>query len=210
MDNNDLINDYLNDESLLKGNAKNIFFCLNTEDVQKVIKDTYTTNTPLTIQGALTGICGGAVPLNGDILNLSKMDKVLGLSRDNDNNFLLRVQPGLLLKDLNHVLKTKKIDTTNWGKDDKRIYDIFNTESSKMFPCDPTETLASLGGMVACEASGAASYKYGSIRKYINAITLVTPVKTMKITRGDYKYNDLSDVLGINIEELPKWKKNLQ
>ncbi|PAT01343.1 hypothetical protein CI105_07125 [Candidatus Izimaplasma bacterium ZiA1] len=210
MINNDLINDYLNDESLLKGNAKNIFFCLNTEDVQKVIKDTYTKNIPLTIQGALTGICGGAVPFTGDILNLSKMDKILGISKDANNNYSLRVQPGLLLKDLNHALNTKKMDTYNWSIQDKSLYNNFKAESFKMFPCDPTETLASIGGMIACEASGAASYMYGSIRKYINAITIVTPLKTINITRGTYKYKDLSKILGLNIDELPSWKKQQQ
>ncbi len=42
-----------------------------------------------------------------------------------------------------------------------------------MFPPDPTETSASLGGMVACNASGAMSYHYGPTRQWVRSLRLV-------------------------------------
>ena len=41
-----------------------------------------------------------------------------------------------------------------------------------MFTPDPTETSASLGGMVACNASGACSFAYGATRGHIRALTV--------------------------------------
>ena len=207
MKNNEIIDDYLKDESLLKGNANNIFFCLNTTDVEQVLRNSYFNNVPITIQGALTGICGGAVPYNGDILNLSKMDKIIDLKIDKDSNFILKVQPGLLLKDLNHFLNSKKFNVSNLDSLAALNYKKFVDYASLMFPSDPTETLASLGGMVACEASGACSYMYGSIRKYIKGLKVVTPLKTLDIPRGLYKYKDLEKLLGVKIQDLPSWTK---
>lgn len=39
-----------------------------------------------------------------------------------------------------------------------------------MFTPDPTESTASIGGMVACNASGARSYHYGATRRHIEAV----------------------------------------
>ena len=75
-----------------------------------------------------------------------------------------------------------------------------------MFPTDPTETLASIGGMVSCDASGACSYKYGSIRKHVVGVTLVTPTNKISIKRGQYKYSDLREILHLDNCELPKWQ----
>lgn len=50
--------------------------------------------TPVTVQGARTGLAAGAVPQGGHVLNLSRMDAVLGLRRGEDGTYRLRVQPG--------------------------------------------------------------------------------------------------------------------
>lgn len=207
--NNDIkaSSDFLKDESQLVGNADKIIFCHTTEDVERVVSDCYKDNLPLTIQGALTGICGGAVPLNGVAINLSEMDGIIGMSYDrNLKKYTIRVQPGLSLKELNHLLKTKRFDLSNFNYDSLKVYNQFKNDKSFMFAPDPTETLASIGGMVACDASGACSYKYGSIRNHIQGLTLVTSQKKITINRGDYKYNDLDNLLQGNNFPLPMWK----
>lgn len=206
----DKSSDYLKDESQLVGNADSIYFCESTQEVEEVVSNCYKNNTPLTIQGALTGICGGAVPLNGVVLNLSEMNDILGISFNKDlGTYIIKVQPGLLLKDLNHFLKSKKIDKTSFDSNSQEAYQQFLQDTSFLFPTDPTETLASIGGMVACEASGACSYKYGSIRKYIQGITIVTSLKTLHIQRGQYKYTDLKKMYHVEQEELPNWNINI-
>jgi len=74
------------------------------------------------------------------------------------------------------------------------VYEKFIKSKPMIFPNDPTETLASIGGMVACDSSGACSFRYGSIRNYVQSLTLVTPKKTLKISRNQYKYSELKEV----------------
>ncbi|AIO19437.1 putative FAD-linked oxidoreductase [Candidatus Izimaplasma bacterium HR1] len=203
--------DYLKDESQLIGNADKIYFCHNTNEIEEVLSNCYKNNTPITIQGALTGICGGAVPLNGVVINLSEMNNILGMNYNTElEKYIIKVQSGLLLKDLNHFLKSKKIDISNFDEESIKGYNKFIKDSSFMFPTDPTETLASIGGMVACDASGACSYKYGSIRKYIQGLTLVTPTMKLNIERGKYKYSDLEHILKLDGSSLPKWQAQNQ
>ncbi len=58
--------------------------------------------------------------------------------------------------------------------------------SGVVFQPDPTEASATLGGMVACNASGARSYRYGSIRPYVTALRLVmSSGETLEIERGE-------------------------
>ena len=198
--------DYLRDESQLIGKADTLYFCHTTEEVEEVVRTCYRNNTPLTIQGALTGICGGAVPIEGSIINMSEMNDILGMSYNKQlQTYIIKVQPGLLLKDLNHFLKSKKIDTNAFSNTSLETYSTFNNDESYMFPTDPTETLASIGGMVACDASGACSYKYGSIRRYVQGVTLVTSNNRIYIERGTYKYSDLPRLLQLDEMTLPKW-----
>ena len=50
---------------------------------------------------------------------------------------------------------------------------MFSQQGAYFFPPDPTETTASLGGMVACNASGARSFYYGSTRKFIHGLDII-------------------------------------
>jgi D-lactate dehydrogenase (cytochrome) len=202
-------NDYLKDESQLVGNADSLYFCHSTEEVEEIVHSCYKNNIPITIQGALTGICGGAVPRNGAVINLSEMNDIIGISYNKSlESYIIKVQPGLLLKDLSHFLKSKKLDGITFDSNSLRIYQEFLIKKAFMFPTDPTETLASVGGMVACEASGACSYKYGSIRQYVQGLTLVTSSQTIHIERGMYTYSDLHKVLHFEEGTLPVWKSN--
>ena len=139
--------DYLKDESQLRGKADIIYFCHSTEEVEELLTTCYKNNTPVTIQGALTGICGGAVPLGGVVLNVSEMNKILGIVFNEElNKYTIKVQSGLLLKDLNHFLKSKKIDTSSFDEEsikdsgaklfyasvDKKNSDIFTSSSRSL------------------------------------------------------------------------------
>lgn len=133
---------YLQDESRLQGSATEIAFPETEEELRSVLA----AGAPVTLQGARTGLTGGAVPLFGKIINLSKMNSV-----GEPENDLMTVGPGALLCDVR-----KKLEGTG-----------------RFFPPDPTEDTASLGGMAACNASGARSFKYGPIRRHIEALRIV-------------------------------------
>ena len=157
--------DFLRDESRKTGAADGIAFPQTTADVASLLREAAARRLPVTVQGARTGISGGAVPDGGVIVSLSKMDRILGMGGDR----LIRVQPGLPLVTLRRFLAT----------------DCRPPAAGCFFPPDPTETSASLGGMAACNASGACSYAYGPTRSHIEALTLVlADGDTLTLRRG--------------------------
>jgi D-lactate dehydrogenase (cytochrome) len=173
-DDSEFLKEYLRDESRLMGKADSISFPENQAEIQEILKKHRAASVPVTVQGSRTGITGGAVPLQGHILNLSRMNKVLGLRRDQHNDvFYLTVQPGLKLQELVLILQTGQFNTTDWDGESLAALANLVQQGPYFFPPDPTESTASLGGMVACNASGARSFYYGPTRKYIEAIQVI-------------------------------------
>jgi len=145
-------NDYLSDESRCTGTAESISFPASEIEVIEVIKAVRARGESVTIQGARTGIVAGAVPQGGHILNLSRMNHIGDIRTDDKSGERrLTVQPGASLSDIREAIAKKDL----------------------MFPPDPTETSASIGGMVACNASGAMTFHYGSTRNWISSLKIV-------------------------------------
>jgi len=164
--------DYLQDESRLRGTADEIAFPETEEDIY----DLLAAGTPITLQGARTGITGGAVPMfacsedprRGKLINLSNMNSIgepfMVNLHGEPKNGLITVDPGALLCDVR-----KKLEGTGF-----------------FFPPDPTEDTASLGGMASCNASGARSFKYGSTRNHIESLRVVFADGTAReLRRGE-------------------------
>ena len=112
MHNSDLIRkmsaeyaDYLFDESRTMGSADFIAFPANEAELAEVIRRCAEDGIPLTAQGALTGLAGGASPERGLILNLQRMNRILGMRKDADGTVYVRVQPGLRLAQLRRALQ---------------------------------------------------------------------------------------------------------
>lgn len=157
--------DFLHDESRLAGFAEYIAFPETEDDVADILRQCAERQLAVTVQGARTGITAGAVPHGGVVLNMSKMNRVVGvIEGENAGEIRLRVQPGLLLKDLREYIRRGEWKAACRGSASSRDY---------FFPPDPTETTASLGGMIACNASGALSFHYGPTRNYVMALRVV-------------------------------------
>lgn len=166
--------EYLRDESRKSGNAETISFPVNMEQVQRVLSEINAKEAEVTVQGSRTGVAAGAVPMQGHILNLERMNKVTGMGYDVEENcFYLNVQPGLALSKLREMIAEKSFGTDGWDKGSLDTLEIFRQTGEWFFPPDPTETSASIGGMAACNASGARSYFYGPTRNYIEALEIV-------------------------------------
>ena len=138
--------EYLRDESRRCGRADGIVFAKSEADVQAALRVAAEKSWPITVQGARTGISAGAVPEGGLLLNLSRMKRVGEVA---DKRII--VQPGALLTEIQEAVKAQNL----------------------FFPPDPTETSASIGGMLACNASGAQSFHYGSTRNWVHALRVV-------------------------------------
>lgn len=129
----------------------------STEEVAAVVKICYENNIPVTPRGAGTGLAGGAVPICGGVLmDLSKMNRIISYDME---NFVVNIEAGVLLNDLAE-------DCTSRGM---------------LYPPDPGEKFACVGGNVATNAGGMRAVKYGATRDYVRAMTVVLP--TGEITK---------------------------
>ena len=168
--------DFLHDESRREGRAEKIVFPRTTEEVGAALAFAKDRDWPITLQGGRTGITAGCVPDGGLIINLSRMDLIGPIS-----NGCMTVQPGATLGQVRAALQG----------------------SGYFFPSDLTETTATIGGMVANNASGARSYKYGSVRSWIHALeVLLADGKRIQVERGvhvaaglDFQLGDLAGTL---------------
>jgi len=168
---------FLRDESRQHGVAESIAFPTSEAEVVAVVRES---SGDLTIQGALTGITASAVPQGGTILNLSRMNRI-GEVRERT----VTVEPGVLLSELR-----------------KRV-----GEQGLFFPSDPTEDSASIGGMAACNASGACSFFYGPTRNWINALRVVlADGSTLSLRRGEQKADEAMMVDALRSYTMPNVK----
>jgi D-lactate dehydrogenase (cytochrome) len=166
--------DYLRDESRRTGKADSISFPKTESELISCIKLAHKQKMPVTVQGARTGIAGGAVPEGGAILNLSRMNRILGLRYDpSRNTYIVKVQPGVLLSELREAISKRQIESKGMPAGNFEALEKFRADGLFFFPPDPTETSASIGGMVACNASGARTFFYGPTRKYVEGARIV-------------------------------------
>lgn len=159
--------DLLKDESSLSGgNCQTAAWPANITESVEYLQECCEDRVPLTISGARTGIAGGAVPIGGAVLSTDQLKGIAPTSAAN----IIRVQAGETLDSIQEYCKSEKPDL--------------------FYPPDPTETTASIGGTIATDASGAASYRFGSTRNWINRLKIVLPSGTViTVKRGDYKFN---------------------
>lgn len=123
----------------------------NATEVSELMKYAYKKNIPVTPRGSGTGLCGGAVAINGGIvLSLGKMNRILEIDEE---NLTITVEPGVLLMDL---VK-------------------FVIEKDLMYPPDPGEKSATIGGNVMTNAGGMRAVKYGVTRDYVKGMQVVLP-----------------------------------
>ena len=176
--------DYLFDESRTMGHAEYIAFPTCEKELAEAVRWCAAHRIPLTAQGALTGLAGGASPAGGLILNLQRMNRILGLRRDENGIFYLRVQPGLRLAQLRRALLLKAFDVSGWDETSLEALRVLRP-GQLFFPPDPTEPTASLGGMAACNACGARSVLYGCTRAHIHGLRVVlADGRIAQLTRG--------------------------
>lgn len=177
--------EYLRDESRAIGSAESISFPQNQTEVIEIISEMYAKGIPVTIQGARTGLAAGAVPFSGHVLNLSRMNRISGIRCSEDGRFYITCEAGTVLSQLNKAIESRKFNALKWSEESKAAFQKFLDVKEQFFSPDPTEASATLGGMVANNASGARSYLYGSTRDYVSALKVVLyDGDTLSLRRG--------------------------
>ena len=98
--------------------------------------------------GAQSSLTGGATPMGEVLLSTSRLNRILDIGRDT-----IRVEAGVTLTDLDAAL----------------------AQAGRYYPPAPTFFGAFVGGTVATNAAGAATFKYGTTRDWVQALTIVLP-----------------------------------
>lgn len=153
------------DESGLIGHAAEILYCRSLDALAGALRQVPKDAT-ITVQGARTGVCGGAVPRGGIALNLSRMDAIWGFTgAENDR---LRVQAGAPLSRMEAEAGA----------------------AGRLFPADVTERTATAGGLFAAGARGPAGFRLGPASAHVAALCWVTPRGDVwRFARGEYRFD---------------------
>lgn len=190
---------YLRDESRFKGAAQSIAFPRTKEEALDAVGQCLADAVGITVQGSRSGLCGGAAPLSGRIINLSQMNRPQNLEIGPDGTFLLKVQPGYLLSGLRRDLKRRKFDWLEPIAADSGAARSFSGAPEHFWPPDPSELTASIGGLISTNARGPAAYKYGSAGDHIQGLEVILPCGQMtRLDResADFKADYLAALIG--------------
>lgn len=148
---------------------------LSTEEVSGVMKYAYDNKIAVTPRGSGTGLVGASVAVeHGIMLDLSLMKRFLELDEE---NLTLTLEPGVLLMELL----------------------AYAEEHGYMYPPDPGEKSATIGGNINTNAGGMRAVKYGVTRDYVRGLEVVLPNGTVVNLGGKTVKNssgyDLKDLV---------------
>lgn len=139
----------------------------STGEVVEVLREAAAEGRSVTAAGAQTSTTGASIPAPGGvILSTARLDRILDVDPAKRR---VRVQPGVVLGDLNRALAAEGL----------------------FFAPDPTsENEATVGGSVACNASGARTLRYGPTREHVLALTVVlADGRVVELRRPDLEKN---------------------
>lgn len=162
--NPEFIQHYFEDSSgMLGAHADKVVIAESKEDVMTTMQKSSETATPVTVVGGATGVTGGCLAFGGIILSTERLNDIGIIKTVSDRKASIKVGAGSLVSDIkNYALKN------GW-----------------MYPPDPTEKNATIGGNISTNASGGRGFKYGTTRDYINCVDVVLPDGAfMSVKRG--------------------------
>jgi len=150
---------YLEDASGLKGgHAERVIVPADDAAVAAALRAASAAGIPVTVSGAGTGVAGGRVPFGGWVLSLEKFTR-------------LDIHPGYAVAGAGVLLRD--VHAAALG-------------SGQLYPPDPTETGASIGGNIACNASGSRSFRYGATGAWVERLRVVlADGRRLDIGRGE-------------------------
>ena len=152
-----------------------VVFPESIEDVQNLLKYANKHRIPVISRGAGTNMVGACTcPKGGIVLDFAKMNKILDF---NPINMTVKVQPGVVLKDIKDLASNNGL----------------------FYPPDPSNfKVSTIGGSIAQSSGGAMALKYGTTKDYILSLTVVLADGTvMKLGAGTIK-----DAVGYHLNQL--------
>jgi glycolate oxidase len=143
--------DYTHDEMVEYGkfHPEVVLEVESADEVARIMRYAYEHDIPVTPRGSGTGLCGGAVAVHGGILlSTVRMNRILEFD---EANLTVTVEPGVLLMELAKAV----------------------AEQDLLYPPDPGEKSATIGGNVMTNAGGMRAVKYGVTRDYVRGLEVV-------------------------------------
>jgi FAD/FMN-containing dehydrogenase len=119
------------------------------DEVVEVVRRAAADRTPITAAGGQTSTTGASITDRGVILSLRALDRIIDIDRDART---ARVEAGVTLGDFKRAA----------------------TAEGFLFAPDPTsEDDVTIGGAIACNASGARSLRYGATRAHVLGLKVI-------------------------------------
>jgi D-lactate dehydrogenase (cytochrome) len=151
----DLLASFVEDAAHFPGGHTGGIAAITSEAEAAALLQTAEAVLPIGAQSSLTG---GATPMGEILLSTARLNRILDIGRDG-----VRVQAGVTLADLDAALAA----------------------AGRYYPPAPTFSGALVGGTVATNAAGAATFKYGTTRDWVQALTIVLPTgQVLDVERG--------------------------
>lgn len=148
---------YSTDASRIKGKTELVIWPRSIEDLQKICQISARHNITVTPRGAGCNLVGGAVPLNSIVVDMSKMNRVIGVT-----NEYAYVESGVVVDNLNKMLKERK------------------------FPLAPlNHQVASIGGLIASNAFCSRTSEIGRMIDWILEMEVVDGTGKYQKLTGD-------------------------
>lgn len=137
---------YAADTSGLRSVPEAVARPASEEEVAELLRFCHAHRVGVTPQGLRSSTTGSAVPLHGIALSLERMNRLIEIDPERG---IAIVEPGMVTADFKRAARARGL----------------------FYPPDPTsEEESTLGGNVACNASGSRTYRYGATREYVRAL----------------------------------------
>jgi len=131
-----------------RSRPEGVIWPLSAAEVSEIVKYANDQRIPITGWGSGSSLEGNPIPVkHGIVLDFSQMNRILEIREE---DFQADVEPGVVYQDLNEKLKYTGL----------------------FFPPDPGAR-ATIGGMIANNASGTRTVYYGSTKDYVLRLTVV-------------------------------------
>jgi len=136
---------YSTDASQIKGKCDKIIWATEVKHLHQIVLYAKRNKLDLIARGAGTNLVGSCVPDNSIVIDFSKMNKIIALT----SNYVV-VEPGVILDDLNSVLR------------------------DKFFPIQPEDsTSCTIGGMIGINSTGFYEKKYGRMKDWVLEVEMI-------------------------------------
>jgi glycolate oxidase len=138
----------------------------SVDELVEIVRQAAADSTPITCAGAQTSTTAASISDSGMILSLRALDRISAIDEEAKT---IRVEPGALVGEIKRAAAAAGL----------------------LFAPDPTsEEESTIGGAIACNASGARTFKYGATRKHVQALKVVMANgETMEFRRTNLEKN---------------------